>query len=236
MIVFVLFLILSIPLMLILRLVGCFNRKAKVAGSQAIVNWAFRLVLKTTGAKITVLGQENIPQDRACLFTANHRSYADIPLGYTTVGHLTGFIAKKEIAKVPSLSWWMKNMNCLFLDRDDTRQALTTILAAIDNIKAGYSMFVMPEGTRNHSDELLTFKEGTFKIADKANCPIVPVAISNSDALYELHKPWIRKANVVIHYGKPIMPEDLTREDRKAIGARVRNIVAGMLEEDKKYI
>lgn len=236
MFVFVLFLILSIPLMLIMRLIGCFSRKAKVAGSQAIVNWAFRLVLKTTGAKITVLGQENIPKARACLFTANHRSYADIPLGYTTVGHLTGFIAKKEIAKVPSLSWWMKNMNCLFLDRDDNRQALKTILAAIDNIKEGYSMFVMPEGTRNHEDEMLPFKEGTFKIADKANCPIVPVAISNSDALYELHKPWIRKANVVIHYGKPIMPEDISKEERRNIGARVRGIVADMLEEDKKYI
>lgn len=233
--VFVLFLILSVPLMLIMRLIGCFNRRAKVAGSQAIVNWAFRLVLWTTGAKITVLGQENIP-DCPSLFTANHRSYADIPLGYTTVGHLTGFIAKKEIAKVPSLSWWMKNMNCLFLDRADNRQALKVILAAIDNIKDGYSMFVMPEGTRNHTDDLLTFKEGTFKIAEKANCPIVPVAISNSDGLYELHKPWIRKANVVIHYGKPIMPDDLTKEDRRTIGARVRGIVAEMLEEDKKYI
>lgn len=236
MFVFVLFLILSIPLMLIMRLIGCFNRRAKVAGSQAIVNWAFRLVLWTTGSKITVLGRENIPKDRACLFTANHRSYADIPLGYTTVGHLTGFIAKKEIAKVPSLSWWMKNMNCLFLDREDNRQALKTILAAIDNIKEGYSMFVMPEGTRNHTDELLTFKEGTFKIAEKANCPIVPVAISNSDAIYELHRPWIRKANVVIRYGTPIMPEDISKEERRNIGARVRDIVAGMLEEDKKYI
>lgn len=234
--VFVLFLILSIPLMLIMRLIGCFSRRAEAAGSQAIVNWAFRLVLLTAGAKVTVLGRENIPQDRACLFTSNHRSYADIPLGYTTVGHLTGFIAKKEIAKVPSLSWWMKNMNCLFLDREDNRQALKTILTAIDNIKDGYSMFVMPEGTRNHETDMLPFKEGTFKIAEKACCPIVPVAISNSDALYELHKPWIRKANVVIHYGKPIMPEDISKEERRTIGAHVRDIVAGMLEEDKKYL
>lgn len=232
-IVFVLFLLLSIPLMLIMRLIGCINKRAEAKGSQAIVNWAFRLILKIVGTKVTVLGQENIP-DCPCLFTSNHRSYADIPLGYTTVGHLTGFIAKKEISKVPSLSWWMKNMNCLFLDRNDTRQALKTVLAAIENIKNGYSMFVMPEGTRNHGVEMLPFKEGTFKIADKANCPIVPVAISNSDDIYELHKPWIHKANVTIHYGKPIMPEDITKEERKVIGAHVRDIIADMLEEDRK--
>lgn len=232
---FALYLIVSIPFMLIFRLVGCFNRRAGVACSQKMVVGAFRIVMTVTGYKLTVLGQENIP-DVPCLFTADHRSYFDIPLAYVTVGHLTGFIAKKEIAKVPSLNWWMKNMNCLFLDRNDTRQALKVILAAIDNIKAGYSVFVMPEGTRNHEPELLPFKEGTFKIAEKAACPIVPVAISNTDAIYELHRPWIRKAKVVIHYGKPIMPEDITKEERKCIGARVRGIVADMMEEDRKYL
>lgn len=234
-IVFVLFLLLSIPLFLICKLIGRFNRRACSAASQSIVNWAFRLVLKVAGARITVLGVENIPKDTPVLFTANHRSYADIPLGYTTTPHLTGFIAKKEIKKVPSLSWWMTNMNCLFLDREDNRQALKTIITAIDNIKAGYSMFVMPEGTRNHADEMLPFKEGTFKIADKAGCPIIPVAISNSDALYELHKPWIRGAKVVIHYGKPIDITTMDKEAKKCIGATVRGIIAGMLKEDEQY-
>ena len=236
MLVFVLFLIISIPFIFILRFIGLFNRRFCVRASQGIVNTAFRLVLKVAGARITVLGTENIPKDRAVLYTSNHRSYADIPLGYTTVPHLTGFIAKKEIAKVPSLSWWMVNMNCLFLDRDDTRQALKTILTAIDNIKAGYSMFVMPEGTRNHGDEMLPFKEGTFKIAEKSGCPIIPVAISNSDAIYELHQPWIRSAKVVIHYGTPIETAGMSKEELKGIGSRVRDIIADMLEEDKKYI
>lgn len=235
MIVFVLFLIISVPFIFLLRLIGLFNRRFCAAASQKIVNGAFRLVLKVAGAKITVLGTENIPKDRAVLFTANHRSYADIPLGYTTTPHLTGFIAKKEIAKVPSLSWWMVNMNCLFLDRNDTRKALKTILKAIDNVKAGYSMFVMPEGTRNHNEEMLPFKEGTFKIAEKSGCPIIPVAISNSDALYELHKPWIRSAKVVIRYGEPIETKDLSKEDLCGIGAKVRDRIAVMLEEDKKY-
>ena len=227
-----LFLVLSIPLFLIFKLIGVFNRRACASLSQSVVNFGFRMVLASAGVKITCLGRENVPTGRAVLYTANHRSYADIPIGYTTVPGPTGFIAKKQIKNVPSLSWWMTNMNCLFLDRHDLKQGMKTILAAIDNIKAGYSMFVMPEGTRNHQDEMLPFKEGTFKIALKSGCPIIPVAITNSDAVYELHRPWVRRANVIIHYGKPIYVEDLTPEEAKTIGARVRDIIAGMLAED----
>ena len=227
-----LFLVLSIPLFLLFKLIGVFNRRACAYLSQKVVNFGFRVVLLSAGVKIKCLGTENVPSDRAVLYTANHRSYADIPIGYLTVPTLTGFIAKKQIKNVPSLSWWMTNMNCLFLDRHDLKQGMKTILAAIDNIKAGFSMFVMPEGTRNHEDEMLPFKEGTFKIALKSGCPIIPVAITNSDAVYVLHRPWVRRANVIIHYGKPIFVEDLTPEESKTIGARVRDIIAEMLKKD----
>lgn len=232
--IIVLFLILSLPLFLIMKLVSRINRRAGVVGSQRIVSFAFRLVLFAAGAKITAKGMENIP-DEPVLFVANHRSYADIPLVYITNRNPVGFVAKKEIGKVPGLSWWMTNMNCLFLDRADLKQSLKVILKAIDNVKSGYSMFIMPEGTRNHSDELLPFKEGSFKIAEKAGCKIVPVAISNADALYELQKPVVKKANVVITYGTPIETKDLSREELKGIGAKVRDIIAGMLKEDEVY-
>lgn len=230
------FLVLSIPAYLVMKLIGVFNKHACAAGSQAIIAWFFKLLLKAAGAKMTVIGLENIPKDRAVLYTANHLSYADIPMGYTTVPNLVGFVAKKEIRRFPMLNLWMGNMNCLFLDRKDMRQSLKTILSAIDRVKEGYSMFIMPEGTRNHSGTMLPFKEGSFKIAEKTGCPIVPVAISNSDSIYELHRPWVRAAKVVMHYGEPVFPDEMSKEERKTIGAQVRAKIEAMLEEDKKYI
>ncbi len=183
-----------------------------------------------------VRGRENIPKDRAVLYVANHRSFADIPMGYCTVAGPTGFIAKKEIKKVPIFATWMTNMNCLFLDRHDMRQGMKTILTAIENVKAGYSAFIMPEGTRNHGEEMLEFKEGSFKIAEKAECPIVPVAISNSDALLELHFPWVKKARVAISYGEPIYTENLSKEDKKNLSTKSKEMITRMMEEDKAYI
>jgi len=231
---FTLFLIVSAPLIFILRFVGLFSKKSEVVISQKVVNWAFSVILFLCGTKRIVLGQENIPKDGPVLFTGNHKSYADIPLAYLTCRKYVGFIAKKEIKKVPSLSWWMANVNCLFIDRSNVRQSLTIIKKAIKNIKEGYSVFIMPEGTRNHTDTLIPFKEGSFKIAEKAGCPIVPVAITNSDGIYELNHG-IRKAKVVIHFGEPIYLDKLG-EEHKQIAPYVQKKVEEMLAEDRKLV
>ena len=120
--------------------------------------------------------------------------------------------------------------------RNITSGNIEAVTLAVDNVKAGYSVFIMPEGTRNHEEEMLPFKEGSFKVAEKAQCPIVPIAFSNTDALYELHKPWVKKAKVVVHFGDPIPTTDLSREDKKALAGKVQGIIADMLKEDKALI
>ena len=230
------FLIISIPFYLISLVIGLFNRHAKVAYSQQMAALCFRIVLFFAGTKRIVLGLDNVPKDEAVLYAANHRGFADIPVGYTTLPTLTGFVAKKEISKVPLMSWWMRNLNCLFLDRDDLKAGLKTILQGVEYIKEGYSMFIMPEGTRSQEEDMLPFKEGSLKMAEKTGCAIIPVAITNSDAVFEQQAPWVKKTTVIIHYGKPIYPNDLEKETKKHLGAYVRSIIADMLEEDKHLL
>lgn len=228
------FFLVTLPVYLLLLLVGLFNKRLKVRISQRVVAGGFRFVLFFAGTKRTVIGLENVPKDRPVLYVSNHRSYADIPLAYITLPTLTGFVAKKEIGRIPFLSWWMKNLNCLFLDRDDLRAGLKTILQGIEYIKDGYSMFISPEGTRNQGEELLPFKEGSLKMAQKTGCPIIPVAISGSDDVFEKHVPWVRRANTVIEYGKPIDIQALSAEEQKFLGAYVRNVITEMLAKQKK--
>ena len=234
----VLFLILFLPLYFILWIVGKFNPHAKTAASQAIVRNAFRFTLFCAGTKITVLGRENVPKDEAVLYAANHRGFADIPVGYITLPTLTGFVAKKEIKKVPIFSWWMKNLHCLFLDRDDMKEGLKTILTGVEYMKNGYSIFIMPEGTRNRGEELdlLPFKEGSFKMAEKSGCAIIPVAISNSAAVFEKQIPWVKPAHVIIHYGCPIYPNSLSKEEKKHLGVTVRDNIIETLKKDADLV
>lgn len=232
----ILFFIISIPLYLIEYILGRFNRRAMVASSQTIVVGAFHILLFICGVKRTVIGRENIPKNEAVLYIANHRSYFDVPVAYSSVPTLTSFMAKKEIAKIPFLSYWMRFLQCLFLDRDDIKQGLKTVLKGIDLVKSGYSVYISPEGTRSQSKEMLPFKEGSFKIAEKTGCAIIPVAILNTDEVFENHAPRIRSAHVVLEYGQPIYPKDLSKEQLKFLGSHVQGIIRDMLAKNEPLV
>lgn len=225
----VLFLVGFIPVLLIETLIGWLNESLMRRSSLRIVQGVFRLILWETGAQITVTGRENIPADRPVLYVSNHRSYFDILLGYTNVTGLCGFIAKKEIERIPLLSHWMRKLYCLFLDRENMKAGLDTILKAIEYEKQGISVFLCPEGTRNQGEEMLPFREGGMKIAEKSGCPVVPVAITGTDNIFENHVPWIRPASVAIQFGEPIFLEGMERSEKKHLGGRTRDAIADML-------
>ena len=226
-----LFCLFSWPLFGLVNLVGLLDPKKKVTMSQDIAVWGFKVILKLSGTTIDVKGLENVPADVPVLYVANHRSYFDIVTCYTLVKNNTGFIAKKEMEKFPSVQRWMKYINCQFLDRDNVREGLKTILKCIDLIKEGTSIFVFPEGTRSLGGEMLPFKEGTFKIATKTGCPIIPVAIKDTEKIFETHIPKIEKRTVSIEFGPPVYPSELTAAEKKFIGATVQNKIRVMLDE-----
>uniref|UniRef100_UPI0040571167 lysophospholipid acyltransferase family protein n=1 Tax=Agathobacter sp. TaxID=2021311 RepID=UPI0040571167 len=205
-----------------------------------IVQFALRVMQFFSGCKLTVIGEENVPKDEAVLYVANHRSMFDIVYTYSRVPRLTGYIAKSGVLKVPALRAWMKRLHCLFLDRDDIKQGLKTILTAIDLVKSGVSICIFPEGTRNRdsadSASLLEFKDGSFKIAQKTNCKIVPIAITGTNKIFEDQFPWVKKADIIIEYGQPIPYNELSPEAKKHIGAHFRNVIQGMLEAHKTRI
>lgn len=134
--------------------------------------------------------------------------------------------------RVPLLSSWMKNLHCQFLDRDNIKEGLKTILHAIELVKSGISICIFPEGTRNKTDEMLPFKEGSLKIAEKSGCAIVPMAITNSAEIFENHAPKIKKCHVILEYGKPFYVKDLEKEQQKFVGAYTQGLVAEMLKKN----
>lgn len=224
--ILLLFLILTSPILLIEWVIGKCNPDLKSRSCLAMVKWAFNQILRATGVKVIVLGEERIPKDTAVLYVGNHRSYFDVLLTYVRVPRLTGYIAKKEMLRYPLLRVWMKNLHCLFLDRDNVKEGLKTILAAVEKVKSGISITIFPEGTRNRvPDTFLPFHDGSFKIAEKGDVPVVPMTIVNSGAIFEDHLPRIKKATVIIEYGEPIYLKELDKETRKHIGSYVSSII-----------
>ena len=138
----VIYLVLGIPVLLVEMLIGKFSRRAKDYSCLRLVQAAFKLIMFATGVKLTVIGEENVPKDQAVLYVGNHRSYFDVVMTYARCPGLTGYIAKVEMLRYPLLRDWMKALYCLFLDRDDIKQGLKTILQGIEYIKNGISICI----------------------------------------------------------------------------------------------
>ena len=229
----VIFLIVSIPVWLILLIIGLFNKHLKDILAYKTVAWAFGVIAFISGVKYEVHGLENIPKDRSVLFIGNHQSFFDVILGYHLCPAVTGFMSKKTFEKVPLLNVWMKMNYCLFLTRTDPRQDLKLILKAQDFIKAGINIFIFPEGTRSKTGEMADFHEASFKIATKTGCPIIPVSFTNTREVLETHAPRIKSTHVVITFGSPIDPSSLEQDNKKHIGAYVKSLIQAQLDEDE---
>lgn len=232
-----LFLLLGIPVLLIEHLIGMKYKQAKDYSSLRIVQCAFRLIIWISGVDVTVIGEENIP-DEPVLFAGNHRSYFDIVLTYARCKRLTGYIAKKEMLRYPLLRNWMRALYCIFLDRNNVKEGLKSILQAIDYVKSGISICIFPEGTRNKGEELsmLPFKKGSLKIAEKSGCAIIPMSLNNTNSIFEAHIPKIKKAHVIIEYGKPIYPKTLDKDTRKHLEEYVQDIIQETINKNASLV
>ncbi len=188
-----------------------------------VYNWATRL-LKLAGSTIVVTGKENIPNG-PCVFAANHQGYADIPLMLTQLDKPNPLIAKKELEKLPLVRDWMKELNCIFIDRENARQAMDCLKQADALLKEGYSVSIFPEGTRNKGGEIAEFKGGTIRLATRAKVPIVPCCIDGTHNMLECSGYRITPAKLQIHILPAIETADMSREEIKTLDERLRNLI-----------
>lgn len=214
----------------ILLIIGIFSKSARERVTLVIVRLALRIVLFMAGTRVTLRNVEYATKE-PCLLVGNHRSYFDIITTYPFIKGRLGYVAKKEFAKIPPLAFWMKLAGCIFLDRSDPRKGLATINECAEAIKSGRTMFVFPEGTRNHTQEMIEFHDGSYKIADKAGCPIVPVALYGTDEIYEYHITYFKPTHVYIQFGEPIPTAGLSKAELRAAHDKATAEVLRMYRE-----
>lgn len=191
-----------------------------------LVKGFFGSVMFLAGCKRTILGKEKIPDDIPVMFVGNHRSYFDILSCHNAIGFPVGFMSKEEIKKIPLLHLYMDDIGCTYLNRTDIKKGFEVIGETADIIKNGHSMMIFPEGTRNHGEELLPFREGSYKIAQKAGCPIIPVAICGTDNIMEANKHnMLHSHKVIIEFCDPIYIDGLTPKERKAVLDTIPDII-----------
>lgn len=183
------------------------------------------MLLFFSRSKVHMEGVENIPRDAKYLLVANHRSNFDPIACLAKFGkNDLIFVSKPENFSLPIAGGWIHHAGFLAIDRENPKNALVTINKAADYIKSQtVSVGIFPEGTRNKTTEpLLEFKNGALKIATKAQCPIVVVAMKNTREVQH-NFPW-KKTDIYLHI-EVISAEEVKESNTAKLSERVYDIL-----------
>lgn len=193
-----------------------------------VARWYSRLIFFLFGVRVKVKGLENIPSSRQLCLVSNHQGLADIPLIIAYVPITAGFIAKKELGRIPFLNLWLRAMKCVMIDRSSPRHARTAIAKAMENIRNGYPMVIFPEGTRSRSHAMGHFKPGSFKLITGSDCIALPITIDGTYKLIEeTGKVTPSKIFLTIH--PPVDVSQLPEAEKAKLHLRFENTIRSAL-------
>lgn len=140
---------------------------------KSVLSW----VLVMVGTRVKVTGAYKLPTT-PYLLVGNHRSAFDPLCSLVFFPDDMVFVAKPGVLKIPVLGSILDRLCFMGIDRENARNAVTTIKRSAELIKeVGLCVGIYPEGTRSKDGNLLPLHAGSFKIAKLANCPVAVVSV-----------------------------------------------------------
>ena len=167
--------------------------------------------------RLEVSGAEQIPAAGSVVLVANHRHAFDPVVLALVSRRPIYFLGKKELFEKPVAAWFLKKINCIPIDRDNTDRA--ALRQAIGVLQAQEILGVFPEGTRSRTGELLPFKGGVSFIASQVDAMIVPIAVTGAERLLRIGSPKVR-----VRIGEAFPYAVLPGEKRRAAMERMTRV------------
>lgn len=190
---------------------------------ESIMRGFGRLWVTVSGIRLTVRGLDNIESGVPYIVVANHRSNIDIMTLATALPIPIRFLSKKEVLQFPLLGAAMRGVGMVPLDRELGRKELASIIRSARLLASeGRSLVVFPEGTRSLTGEMLPFKYGAFFIAAQVGCPVLPVAISGTGAVWPPQSWLIRGGPVSVKVMPPITVTKRAARQSRQLAEEIR--------------
>lgn len=153
-----------------------------------LINLSTFCTMRFCNVHFHVTGKEKLPSKKTrILLISNHRSNFDPIAGwYVFRKYQIAYITKPENLKIPFYGKIIQKCCCMPINRENPRLAIPTIERSIKLLKSdAVSVGVYPEGTRSKTLELLPFHASVFKIATKAEVPVVVTTIHGTEKIHK---------------------------------------------------
>lgn len=175
------------------------------------------------GVFIRVEGRQHLDRGQSYVIVGNHRSSLDFIADAMAFPGVFRFLAKEELLKIPVFGWIVGKM-CLIVDRRSAMSRARSVVSLKQQLAAGWSIFIFPEGSRNQSDApLAPFHDGAFRIAIQTGSPVAVLTLPNVHRLcWGLN---LQPGVLRLVWDKPIPTAGLTSNDISALKSQVEQVM-----------
>lgn len=186
--------------------------------------------------KINTRKNPNWDKNKSYIYIGNHGSYLDAPAVILSTSSIFKPLGKIELAKFPVFGWIYKKM-VIMVDRRDKESRAASVIALKEELNAGMSILLFPEGTMNTSELMLKdFYDGAFKISIETQTPIAPMLILNAKKMLPRKQPLMFSPGVLhVICADIISPKNYTLDDVEAYKQAVFNAMNNQLIQFQRH-
>jgi len=191
--------------------------------------------VRAAGIRVEASGLEHVPAGVSCIFLSNHVSNLDPPVIFPVLPGMSSVLLKRELMRIPLLGTAMRMGKFVPVERGRRREAAqASVAAAAAALKSGLHILIFAEGTRSKDGRLAAFKRGPFYLAMETGAPIVPIAISGTQAMMRKHSAAIYPGVAKVEMLRAIDPAGY--ETRDDLMRAVRTAIAAALPEEMRPV
>ncbi len=175
---------------------------------------------------VSISGRKNMDPDKAYVMICNHQSMLDILVIYRLFRHFK-WVSKEELFHVPLVGWNMSLNRYIRIKRSSLQSQRNMLDACVQNLKAGSSVMIFPEGTRSSTSQMRPFKEGAFHVAREAGADILPMVLEGSARAVPDKGRWFRRtASIRLKILPPIPFSSVAHLSHKEMAAYFQDLIA----------
>jgi 1-acyl-sn-glycerol-3-phosphate acyltransferase len=192
-----------------------------------------RAVPAACGVKINIKGGASIKPDNAYVYVVNHVNIFDIFAIYSAVPGYTRSLEHIDHFSWPIIGPIITAAGQIPVDPNNKRLTAKGLKTAVEMLKKGDSITVLPEGSRTLDGSVGHFYPGAFRIAVRAGVDVVPMAIKGGRAVNRRGDWRVRPGTESVLIGKPISTRGKSINDAASLAETARQAVIDLLKEGR---
>jgi 1-acyl-sn-glycerol-3-phosphate acyltransferase len=176
-------------------------------------------------------GWRNMPETGGVVLVSNHLSYLDVFILGVGVPRPLNYVARSTLF-LPVLGPLIRSIGGFPIQREG--MGASGMKETLKRLRSGGVVTLFPEGTRSPDGELGELKAGIALLVARAAVPVVPAGLAGTFRAWPRGQLLPRPHPVRVHYGPPILPEDLVGLEPRAVTALIRDRIADCIEEARR--